>query len=77
MLNKTNYLKIQAKRYPLVLTLNVMEAIQEKFETIEAWLNLLQREGESDIKVGKFFMLEAINEGIKVENEKTAKKENR
>ena len=59
MLNKINYLETEAERYPLVFTLNVMEA------------SLIQREGEPDIKALKFFMTEAINEGIEIENEKT------
>ncbi len=71
MLNKINYLETGTERYPLVFTLNVMEAIQEKYGTIEAWSSLIQREGEPDIKALKFFMIEAINEGIEIENEKT------
>ncbi len=74
MLNKINYLETEADRYPLVFTLNVMEAIQEKYGTIEAWSSLIQREGEPDIKALKFFMTEAINEGIEIESEKTGEK---
>lgn len=74
MLNKINYLETEAERYPLVFTLNVMEAIQEKYGTIEAWSSLIQREGEPDIKALKFFMTEAINEGIEIESEKTGEK---
>ena len=74
MLNKINYLETEAECYPLVFTLNVMEAIQEKYGTIEAWSSLIQREGEPDIKALKFFMTEAINEGIEIENEKTDEK---
>ena len=74
MLNKINYLETATDRYPLVFTLNVMEAIQEKFGTIEVWSSLIQRKGEPDIKALKFFMTEAINEGIEIENEKTGEK---
>ena len=74
MLNKINYLEIETERYPLVFTLNVMEAIQEKYGSIEAWSNLIQRDGEPDIKALKFFITEAINEGIEIENEKTGEK---
>lgn len=74
MLNKINYLETEAERYPLVFTLNVMEAIQEKYGTIEAWSSLIQREGEPDIKALKFFMTEAINEGIEIESEKMGEK---
>ena len=53
MLNKINYLETETDRYPLVFTLNVMEAIQEKYGTIDAWSSLIQREGEPDIKALK------------------------
>lgn len=74
MLNKINYLETETERYPLVFTLNVMEAIQEKYGSIEAWSNLIQRDGEPDIKALKFFITEAINEGLEIEAEKTGKK---
>ena len=74
MLNKINYLETETERYPLVFTLNVMEAIQEKYGSIEAWSNLIKRDGEPDIKALKFFITEAINEGIEIENEKTGEK---
>ena len=74
MLNKINYLETETERYPLVFTLNVMESIQEKYGTIEAWSSLIQREGEPNIKALKFFMTEAINEGIDIENEKNGEK---
>ena len=51
-----------------------MESIQEKYGTIEAWSNLIQRDGEPDIKALKFFITEAINEGLEIEAEKTGKK---
>ena len=51
-----------------------MEAIQEKYGTIEAWSNLIQRDGEPDIKALKFFITEAINEGLEMEAEKTGEK---
>ena len=74
MLNKINYLETETERYPLVFTLNVMEAIQEKYGSIEAWSNLIQRDGEPDIKALKFFITEAINEGLEMEAEKTGEK---
>lgn len=74
MIDKVNYLETKTEKYPLVFTLNVMEAIQEKYGTIEAWSNLIQREGEPDIKALKFFITEAINEGLEIENEKTGEK---
>ena len=38
------------------------------------WSNLIQRDGEPDIKALKFFITEAINEGIEIENEKNSEK---
>ena len=74
MLDKINYLETKTERFPLVFTLNVMESIQERYGTIEAWSNLIQRDGEPDIKALKFFMTEAINEGIEIEREKSGEK---
>lgn len=73
MIDKINYLETETEKFPLVFTLNVMESIQEKYGTIEAWSNLIQRDGEPDIKALKFF-IEAINEGLEIEAEKTGKK---
>lgn len=71
MVDKINHLETKTEKFPLVFTLNVMETIQEKYGTIENWSNLIQRDGEPDIKALKFFITEAINEGIEIENEKT------
>ena len=74
MVDKINYLETKTEKFPLVFTLNVMEAIQEKYGTIEAWSNLIQRDGEPDIKALKFFITEAINEGLEIEAERTGEK---
>lgn len=74
MIDKINYLETETEKFLLVFTLNVMESIQEKYGTIEAWSNLIQRAGEPDIKALKFFIIEAINEGLEIEAEKTGKK---
>ena len=74
MVDKINYLETKTEKYPLVFTLNVMEAIQEKYGSIEAWSNLIQRDGEPDIKALKFFITEAINEGLEIEAEKNGEK---
>lgn len=74
MLYKINYLETSEEKFPMAFTLNVMESIQEKYGTIEAWSNLIQRDGEPDIKALKFFMTESINEGIDIENEKLGEK---
>ena len=74
MVDKINYLETKTEKYPLVFTLNVMESIQEKYGTIEAWSNLIQRDGEPDIKALKFFITKAINEGLEIEAEKNGEK---
>ena len=74
MIDKVNYLETKTEKYPLVFSLNVMEAIQDKYESIEKWSSLIQKNGEPDIKALKFFMTEAINEGIEIENEKNNEK---
>lgn len=74
MLDKTNYLETNEEKFPMVFSLNVMESIQDKYGTIEKWAGLIQRDGEPDIKALKFFMTEAINEGIEIENEKSGEK---
>lgn len=74
MIDKINYLETEEEKYPLVFSLNVMESIQDKYGSIEKWTELIQREGEPNIKALKFFMTEAINEGIDIENEKTGEK---
>ena len=74
MIDKINYLETESEKYPLVFSLNVMEAIQDKYGSIGKWSSLIQKNGEPDIKALKFFMTEAINEGIEIENEKNNEK---
>ena len=74
MIDKINYLETESEKYPLVFSLNVMEAIQDKYGSIDKWSSLIQKNGEPDSKALKFFMTEAINEGIEIENEKNNEK---
>ncbi len=74
MLDIIKYLETKTEKYPLAFTLNVMEIIQEKYGSIEKWSELIQKQGEPDIKALKFFITEAINEGIEIENEKKDEK---
>ena len=56
--------------YVLVFNLNVMEAIQEEYGTIEKWGELTDgASGEPDAKAVKFGIREMLNEGIDIENE--------
>lgn len=74
MIDKINYLETKTEKYPMAFTLNVMEALQEKYGNLNKWANLAQESEEPDIKSIKFFMTEAINEGIEIENEKHGEK---
>lgn len=74
MLDTIKYLETESEKYPLAFTLNVMEIIQEKYGSIEAWSELIQKQGEPDIKALKFFITEAINEGLDIENERKGEK---
>lgn len=69
MLDKITYLETKTEKYPMAFTLNVMEALQEKYGNLNKWANLAQNSEEPDIKALKFFMTEAINEGIEIEND--------
>lgn len=59
------------KEYRLVFNLNVMEAIQEKYGTLDKWGELTdgQATGEPDAKAVIFGFREMLNEGIDIENE--------
>lgn len=74
MLDKITYLETKTEKYPMAFTLNVIEALQEKYGNLNEWTNLAQNSEEPDIKALKFFMTEAINEGIEIENEKRGEK---
>jgi len=86
MLDIVKHITIGDKEYPIAYTLNVMEAIQEKFGTIEAWGNALQPEPyenedgkvvkpEPKIKDLKWTFTQFINEGIDIENEEKGEKD--
>jgi hypothetical protein len=68
MLDKIIYLENGDKKYPLAFSLNVMESIQNEYGSLDAWSNLAQNSKEPNIKVLKFFITEAINEGLEIEN---------
>ena len=62
----------KGKTYRLVFNLNVMEAIQDKYGTIESWGKLTDGEGgEPNAKAVIFGFREMINEGIDIMNEET------
>ena len=66
MIDKLTYLETETKKYPMAFTLNVMEVIQEEYGDLNEWSKLIQGKNPS-IKALKFFITEAINEGIDIE----------
>lgn len=58
------------KKYKLVFNLNVMEAIQEEYETLDEWGALTDgKKGEPNAKAIIFGFTEMLNEGIDIDND--------
>ena len=74
MIDKITYLETNSEKFPLAFTLNVMESIQNEYGTLSEWSELIRNQKEPNIKALKFFITEAINEGIDIENEKSDEK---
>lgn len=74
MIDKITYLETDSEKFPLAFTLNVMESIQDEYGTLSNWSELIRNKKEPNIKALKFFITEAINEGIEIENEKSGEK---
>lgn len=63
-------IQYKEKEYNLVFNLNVMERIQDEYETIEKWGNITDgKSGEPNIKAVIFGFTEMLNEGIDIEND--------
>lgn len=65
-------IEYKGKKYELVFNLNVMEALQEQFGSIDKWGELTDPnrvEGEPDIKAMLFGYEAMLNEGIEIQNE--------
>ena len=63
-------LQYKDKTYSLVFDLNVMEAIQEEYGSLEKWGELTDgKSGEVNAKAIIFGFTEMINEGIDIDNE--------
>lgn len=70
MQDTIKHIEVDNIKYPLVFNLNVMEKIQDKYETIEKWGDLTDgKEHEVNVKALKYGITEMINEGIDIENE--------
>lgn len=62
----------KGKKYRIVFNLNVMEAIQDEYGTLDNWGALTDgkaHEGETDIKALIFGLREMLNEAIEIDNE--------
>lgn len=58
------------KEYKIVFNLNVMEAIQEEYGTLEKWTELTSGvDQEVNVKALKFGYTEMLNEGLSIEAE--------
>lgn len=79
MKEKITYLD-EAKEYPIIFTLNVMETIQDKYGSLEKWQELIfikekkkkNPNIEPDIKALLFGLTEMVNEGIDILNEENS-----
>jgi hypothetical protein len=70
-------LNLNGKEYPVVFNLNVMQAIQEEYGSLDAWGDLTEAKAEDnkltkepDAKAVIFGFTEMINEGIDIRNER-------
>lgn len=62
----------KGRQYRIVFNLNVMEAIQDEYGTLDNWGALTDgkaHEGETDIKALIFGLREMLNEAIEIDNE--------
>ena len=75
MKNTVVYIQDGEKKIPMVFNLNVMEEIQEKYGSLDAWGEVTQGNGEPKIKDLKAGIIAMINEGIEIENEESGKNE--
>lgn len=70
MKNAAQEIEYKGKTYKLAFDLNVMEAIQDEYGSIEAWGKLTEpEEGEPNVKALVFGVTEMINEGIDISND--------
>ena len=64
-------IELRGKTYRMYFNLNVMQSLQKKYESFDAWIDLVQPKGkkEPDIEALIFGFSEMINEGIDIYNE--------
>ena len=72
MKQNENKITYNSKEYTIVFNLNVMEAIQEEYGTLDKWAKLTDgSDGEPNAKAIIFGFKEMLNEGIDITNERT------
>lgn len=68
-MNKNATIQFKGKNYDVVFNLNVMQAIQEEYGTLNKWAELTDgSNGEPDAKAVIFGFREMINEAIDIKN---------
>lgn len=67
-INKT-FIEYKGEKYELVFNLNVMEEIQDEYETVEKWGGLVAASAEPKAKDIKYGFKVMLNEGIDIYNE--------
>lgn len=68
--------ELNGKKYLLCFDLNVMEAIQAEYGTVEKWSELTAgKNGEADAKAIIFGFTEMLNEGVEISNEQNGTNE--
>ena len=76
MKDESQTLTYKGKDYKLVFNLNVMEAIQEEYGSIDKWGQLTGSEGEEpNAKAVIFGFTQMLNEGIDISNEENGTEE--
>lgn len=70
MKEKETVFTVNGKEYKAIFNLNVMQVIQMEYGTFEKWGEIVDGDGEPDIKALIFGIREMINEAIDIDNEK-------
>lgn len=78
-MSKSNTVKTfeyNGQEYSLVFNLNVMESIQAKYGSVQAWGELTEgeKDGEPNLEAVLYGFTEMVNEGIEIYNDENDKK---
>ena len=70
MKDVSGVIRYRDRDYKLVFNINVMEALQEEYGTLDKWGELTDgSKGEPNAKAIKFGFMQMLNEGIEIEND--------